>query len=118
MKLETVLPLIVSIVILIAIALLKEHSRLVAAITAFMPVNLSLGMWIVAANAQDEHQALVEFTQGLGFGGVPTLIFLLVVIWGARAGLRLGPLLLAGFAGWAVGLGIMLLARFTRAALL
>ena len=69
MKLETVLPLIISIIILITIAMLKEHSRLVAAVTAFMPVNLSLGMWIVAANAPDEHQALVEFTRGLGFGG-------------------------------------------------
>jgi hypothetical protein len=111
LKFETVLPLLISIVILIAVAVLKEYSRLVAAITAFMPVNLSLGLWIVAANAEDEHQALVEFTRGLGFGGVPTLVFLIVVIWGAQAGLRLAPLLLAGFVGWAAGLAVMLLAR-------
>ena len=43
------LPVLVSIAILIAIGLLREFSRTVAAIVATMLLNIPLALWIVSA---------------------------------------------------------------------
>lgn len=49
----SILPVIVSILIIIAIAILRNYSQAFASIVAVMPINIPLGMWIVAAGAPD-----------------------------------------------------------------
>lgn len=92
-----------SMAIIIVIAVLRDRSRTLAAITATMPVNVALGLWIVADRA--EPPVVVSFARSMLAGVAATLVWVLAVWLGARAGWGLGRLLLAGYAAWAVVLG-------------
>lgn len=111
MKWEEILPVLVSIVVIILVAVLRRHSELLAAITATMPLNMPLALWIVYAAADGERAPVARFTSGLAIGILPSLGFLLVIWLAARAGMRLGPMLLLGYAAWGLGLGILFLVR-------
>ncbi len=108
---QRVLPVLVSIGIIIAIALLRNTSRTLASIIAVMPINIPLGLWVVASGVENDQQALVEFTRGLLVNIVPTLLFIAAVWWALRQGWMLWPSVMAGYVVWAVALGIVLLLR-------
>lgn len=101
------LPVIVSILIIIAIAVLRQYSRTFSAIVAVMPLNIPLGMWIIYAGAEDGQQAIAEFNQALLINIVPTLFFMLVAWQLTRAGWGLWPTIAAGYAVWGAGLLIV-----------
>lgn len=111
MKTQDILPVLFSILIIILVAVLEKHSRLVAAVTATMPLTAALGLWIVYASAGGQQEPLRQFTSGMLIGVVPTLGFLVAVWAGARLGLRLVPLLLLGYSVWGLGLALLLAIR-------
>jgi hypothetical protein len=106
-----VLPVIVSIVVIILVAILQKQSKLAAAITATMPVNVTLALLVVYGSNDGERVAMTEFTRGLMIAIVPTLAFLVTVWLAARAGWKLVPMLLAGYAVWALGVGGLMVVR-------
>ncbi len=108
---QKVLPVVVSIGIIILIAVLREYSRTFAAVAAVMPINLPLGLWIVYAAEQGEREAVMEFADGVMIGMAPTLLYLAVTWLAVRAGWSLVPVIIAGYAVWAIGLGIVFLLR-------
>jgi positive regulator of sigma E activity len=108
---DKLLPVFVSIGIIIAVAILRQYSRTLAAIAATMPINIPLGMWIVYAGADDPQAALKDFSQAVLINIVPTIGFMLVAWWMIRTGGGLVPALAAGYAAWAVGLVLIFLAR-------
>lgn len=111
MKTQDILPVLLSILIIILVAVLEKQSRLVAAITATMPLTAALGLWIVYASSGGQEESLRQFTSGMLIGVLPTLGFLVAVWAGARVGLRLIPLLTLGYAVWGLGLGLLLMIR-------
>ncbi len=104
-------PVLVSIGIIIAVAVLRQYSKTVAAIAATMPVNIPLGMWIVASGGDGQQGALAEFNEAVLVNIIPTLAFIVVAWLMARAGYPLIPTIVAGYCVWAVCLGIILLIR-------
>jgi hypothetical protein len=108
MKSQTVVPVLLSIVVIILVAIIERHSRWVAAITATMPLAAPLALWIVYTSARGEAQAVSEFSFNMLIGILPTLVFLLFAWIAARAGWRLGSILLTGYAAWGVGLLILI----------
>jgi len=108
---DKILPVIVSIIIIIAIAVLREHSRTLAAIAATMPINIPLGMWIVYAGDGGGAAAMQQFTEAVFINIWSTIGFLLVVWLAARAGWSLLPMIAAGYVAWGIGLGAIVLAR-------
>jgi positive regulator of sigma E activity len=105
-----VLPVIVSIIIIIAVAILREYSRTLAAIAATMPINLPLALWIIYGGGADPSE-MEQFTRALLINIWPTIVFIMIVWLTARAGWHLVPMITAGYVGWAVTLGIVALAR-------
>lgn len=103
--------MIVSICIILAIAILRQYSKTIAAIAATMPINLPLGLWIVASSSENSQVALSEFSEALVLNLLPTMIFMIVVWQMTRIGYGLVPSILAGYAAWAVGLGAIYLLR-------
>ncbi len=99
-----ILPVIVSIAIIIAIAILRNYSRTFAAIVAVMPINIPLGMWIIYAGEDNSQQALAEFSESLLLNIVPTLFFMVVTWQATRAGWGLVPSIAAGYAVWLITL--------------
>lgn len=70
-----ILPVIVSIIIIICIAILREYSRTFAAIAATMPLNIPLGLWLIYSGADDKAQSAEEFTSAVLINIIPTIIF-------------------------------------------
>lgn len=108
---ERTLPVIVSILIIIAIAILRQYSRTVSAIVAVAPINIPLGMWIIYSGAEEKQEALAEFSSALFINIIPTIIFMLVAWQMARAGQGLIPTIAAGYGAWALVLGGIYLLR-------
>jgi mannose/fructose/N-acetylgalactosamine-specific phosphotransferase system component IID len=105
---EKVLPVLISCTIIVGIAIIREYSKTVAAITATMPVTIPLSLWIIYAAEGGERAAVTQYTDALLMGIVPTVVFLVVAWWVSRAGWSLIPIVVAGYTGWAVTLGVLL----------
>lgn len=101
---ERIAPVIVSILIIIAIAILRQYSAVFASIAAVMPINVPLGMWIVAAGDDNPKEALSTFSEALLVNIIPTIAFLVVAWQMTKAGYGLLPTIGVGYAVWGVGL--------------
>jgi hypothetical protein len=111
MKSQNVLPVLISIVVIILVAVLERHSKLVAAITATMPLSAPLALWIVYASAGGDRATMAQFSRGLLIGLIPTIGFMVAVWLTARAGLKLAPMMLVGYGVWGVVLVVVVVMR-------
>jgi hypothetical protein len=107
---ERILPVMISIGIIITVAILRDYSKTLAAITATMPINVVLAMWIVFSSEPDQ-TARIAFSQGLLIGIIPTVLFLIVAWMLIRSGWALLPTLIGGYAAWGLLMGIILFMR-------
>jgi len=105
---QRVLPVLFSILVIILIAVVRNYSKTLAAITATMPVNLPLAIWLLSAGADTTQASTVQFIENLIIGLIPTFGFLIIVYIAARAGWSVLPMIGIGYVGWAVMLVIML----------
>ena len=108
MKWQEIVPVVISVAVILLVAALEKQSKLVAAVTATMPLTMPLALWIVYAANQGERVVVEKFTQGLVLGILPTVVFALAIWVGARLGLKLGALLILGYAAWGVSLLLLL----------
>ena len=103
MRTQDILPVVISVMVIILIAVIEKQSRTIAAITAVMPLTAPLALWIVYSSSGGEQAAMSEFTLGLILGLLPTLGFAIAAWLAARAGMKLGPVLLVGYGTWGIG---------------
>jgi hypothetical protein len=115
MKTQDFVPVIISVLVIIFIAVLEKQSKAIAAITAVMPLTAPLALWIVYSSSGGEQAAMNEFTLGLILGLLPTLGFAIAAWLAVRAGMKLVPVLVAGYSTWGIG---TLLIAFLRKLLL
>ena len=112
---QRVAPVIISILIIVSIAILRQYSKTFAAIAATMPINIPLGLWIVYAGEKGDAATtaanMADFSFAVTINMIPTVFFALVVWFAFRAGWTLVPALLVGYAAWAVTLAISMLIR-------
>jgi hypothetical protein len=113
MKSQAILPVVLSIIVIILVAVLEKQSKLIAALTATMPLAAPLALWIVYSSNAGEKTAVSQFSLSLLLGLLPTLAFLVAVWLAARAGMRLVPMILTGYGVWAIGATILYLLRNT-----
>lgn len=111
MRSQDILPVLISIIIIILVAVIEKQSKLAAAVTATMPIGATLALWIVYAANQGDRDTMKQFSVGLMIGIIPTIAFLIAAWFSARAGLKLVPMLLVGYLVWGVVLGLVLLLR-------
>lgn len=107
-KWQELFPVLISIGVIVSVAVLQKQSKLVAAITATMPLNIPLALWVVYASAGGDRKSMAEFSLGMLLGGIPTLGFLVVAWLAARYGFKLVPLILLGYAAWGLILGTLI----------
>lgn len=94
------LPVVVSIVIIVVVALLRERSRTLAAILATMPINMVLALWIVLGAPDVNPQTMQSFVRSLLVGLVPTIVWLVVIDLGLRGGWSLVGSIAVGYTVW------------------
>ena len=103
MKWQDILPVLLSILVIIAVAILQKQSKLAAALTATMPLTVPLALWIVYSSSDGDREAMTRFSLGMVLGIIPTIGFLVAAWLASRAGLRLVPTILLGYGVWAIG---------------
>ncbi|HSG26415.1 MAG TPA: hypothetical protein VLA32_09880 [Anaerolineales bacterium] len=111
MKTQDVLPVVISVIVIILIAILEKQSRLIAAITATMPLGIPLAIWIVHSSSRGDQTAVSEFTLGTLLGIIPTIGFVITAWLVARNGASLGKILISGYSVWGLGALIMVFVR-------
>jgi len=111
MKTQDVLPVVISVIVIILIAILEKQSRLIAAITATMPLGIPLAIWIVHSSSKGDQAAVSEFTLGTLLGIIPTIGFVITAWLVARNGASLGKILISGYSVWGLGALIMVVIR-------
>jgi hypothetical protein len=105
---EQTAPVLVSIVIILLIAVLRAVSKTVAAITATMPLNIMLALWIVYAAEEGEETSVVRFTGSMIMGVAATLACVVAMWLAAKAGWRLLPVIFVGYLAWGTTLFLIL----------
>jgi hypothetical protein len=111
MKFNEIAPVVVSVLIIVGVAVLEKQSKLVAAVTATMPIKVPLSLWVVYAASNQQQESIQGFSKGLMVSIVPTLGFIVAAWLAARAGMDLIPVILIGYAVWGVGVGLTFLLR-------
>jgi hypothetical protein len=99
---QKVVPVVMSIVIILAVAVLRERSRTLSAILGTMPINMVLALWIVVGAPDATQTITAGFIRSLLIGLVPTFIWLVVVYVAVRIGWTLWPAVVTGYAVWGV----------------
>ncbi|HYO89377.1 MAG TPA: hypothetical protein VER79_12055 [Candidatus Limnocylindrales bacterium] len=108
---RNVLPVLVSIGVLLLVAVLRNYSRTLAAITATMPINIPLAIWIVYSGAPADRAGMTTFVEGLIIGLIPTIAFVIVAWLAVRQGWSLPGIIGGGYVAWGLCLGVVLLAQ-------
>ena len=111
MKTQDILPVVLSILVILLVAVLEKQSKLFAALAATMPLATPLALWIVYSSNAGDKTTVSQFSLSLLLGIFPTLAFLLTIWLGARAGMKLAPMILTGYGVWVVGAMILYFLR-------
>lgn len=105
---QRIIPVIVSILLIIVVAILRQYSKALAAVLVTMPLNVTLGLWIIFSGGDNDQVVHVDFARNLLVNIFPTVIFLIVVFIVVRAGWSLAPTLFAGYLAWGISLLLLL----------
>lgn len=100
-------PVLVSIGLIIALAVLRNRSRTVAALLVTMPINLTLGVWIVSSGDVDR-AGMLTFVRSALVGLTATFAWIIAVYVLLRAGWPVWAAVVGGYAVWASGVGVLL----------
>jgi len=109
--LRQILPVGISIVIILIVAVLRNYSKTLAAIFATRPINLPLSLWIIASADGSDNAAMSVYAEKLVVGLFPTMAFIIVAWLAMRAGWSVAPAIVVGYVGWGVLLGLLILVR-------
>jgi len=108
MKWQEIFPVIISILIIILVAILQRQSRALAAILVTMPIISPLSVWIIYNATHGERESVIQYTQGLVIGIIPTLFFIITLWLASRIGLKLPIMLGISYSIWVLVLMIVL----------
>ena len=99
---QQILPVLISILILILVAVLRNYSTTAAAITATMPVMVPLSLWIVYSGEGGDATTTANYLEAMIFGVLATLVSVIVMWYAARIGWGLVGILVACYGAWAI----------------
>ncbi len=101
MNLQRSIPVVTSIGIILLVAVLRDRSRLVAAIVSTMPINIPLALWVLSAGTKGDSQAMAAFARALVLSLIPSFIWVVIVFLALRAGWHLLASIGVAYAVWA-----------------
>jgi len=89
LRAQEVLPVVFSIAVIILVAVVRKHSKRVAAITALIPLGATWALWAVYAANRGDRIMVTEFNRGIPQSVLPTPAFPAAARLATRTGLRL-----------------------------
>ena len=103
---ERIVPVVLSVVIIILVAIVQERSRYWAALIAALPVSAPLALWIVFSATRGNHTQTAEFASSMLVGVGASMIFLVACWFALRLQWRFPLVLLFGGAVWCIVVGL------------
>ncbi len=97
---ERVVPVVLSVLIIVLVAVVQERSRNLAAIIATVPLTAPLAMWIVFSATQGDHSQTADFAGSMVVGCVASVVFVLACWFGFRQQWTFPLVLVFGLAIW------------------
>lgn len=102
MNIQKALPVLTSIALILLVAFLRERSRTLAVILTTMPINITLGLWVIFGAGDYNQQTATLYVRALLPALTATMVWILVVFVLLRLGVNLLPAVFGGYAVWAV----------------
>ena len=100
------LQLFISFVVLTIVALLSERSHFMSAVSAVMPLKVTIALWFIFGDTGGDLGLSADFCRTALIALVPTAIFLLACIFGLSRAWPLGRVLGVSYAVWLVSVGV------------
>jgi hypothetical protein len=97
---DRVVPVALSVLVIVLVAIVQERSRALAAIIATMPLTAPLAMWIVFSASGGDQRQTADFVASMVVGFVASLVFVLACWAGLRQAWGLGATLVVASAAW------------------
>jgi hypothetical protein len=98
--------LLISFLLITAIALLSERSRFMASIASAMPAKLALALWFVFSDTGGDRALTADFCRTTLFALIPTAMFLVGCWFALRQGWSLGWVIAFGYGVWLASVGV------------
>jgi len=98
--LEKALPVVVSVIIIVLVAVVQERSRDLAAIVAMLPLTAPLAAWIVFSASGGDHQHTAQFVRSMLGASIATVVFVVVCWYGLRQQWPFAIVMVVAFAVW------------------
>lgn len=97
---ERVIPVVLSVLIIILVAVVQERSRHLAALLAAVPLTAPLAMWIVYSATQGDHSQTADFVASMFLGFAAGVVFVAASWFGFRQHWSFPVVLVFGLAIW------------------
>jgi hypothetical protein len=97
---ERIVPVVLSVLVIVVVAIVQERSRGLAAIIATMPLTAPLAMWIVYTASHGDERQTAEFVGSMVMGFAASLVFVLACWFGFRHGWSFAATLAFASAIW------------------
>jgi hypothetical protein len=99
-----VAPVALSIGVILAVAVLRQYSKTIAAIAAVMPINIPLAMWIIYSGTTEAERQTVftDFTATMTINLIATFCFGIAAWYLAKMGYGLLPTIGGGYMVWGI----------------
>lgn len=91
LKLQDIMPVVISVLVIILVAIIEKQNKTFAAITATMPLTIPLTMWIVYSSSGGDKMVVSSFSQNLLLSILPTVLFVIAIFFASRAGVKWCP---------------------------
>jgi hypothetical protein len=75
---DRVIPVVLSVLVIVLVAIVQERSRHLAAIIATVPLTAPLAMWIVFVSSRGDQRQTADFVGSMVLGFAASLVFVLV----------------------------------------
>jgi len=109
--LEKLLPVVASVVIIVAVAVVQDRSRAMAAVVAMVPLTAPLAAWIVYSASAGNHQHTAQFVRSMLAASVANVLFIVVFWYGLRQQWLFPVVVVVAFGVWGVLVALPYLVR-------
>jgi len=97
---ERIVPVVLSVLVIVIVAIVQERSRHLAAVVATMPLTAPLAMWIVYSASRGDGRQTADFAGSMIVGTSASLVFVLACWFGFRQAWSFGATLALASAIW------------------
>jgi hypothetical protein len=97
---DRLVPVALSVLVIVLVAIVQERSRALAAIIATMPLTAPLAMWVVFSASGGDQRPTADFVRSMVAGSTASLVFVLVCWFGLRHAWGFGMTLVVASVVW------------------